>query len=118
MTEAIFVPDGDSFIPTEHAAGPWDPAALHGGAPAALMARAIEAVEPELGMFVSRLTAEFMRPVPMAPLSLATTVIRPGKKVQLVRAWLTADGTLVATATALRIRHTPIEVPTVEEEPA
>ncbi|HXA41305.1 MAG TPA: thioesterase family protein [Candidatus Solibacter sp.] len=118
MTEAIFVPDGDSFIPTEHAAGPWDPGALHGGAPAALMARAIEAVEPELGMFVSRLTAEFMRPVPMAPLRLATEVIRPGKKVQLVQASLTAGGTLVATATALRIRQAPIEVAAGEEEPA
>src|SRR5258708_13275551 len=59
-----------------------------------------------------------MRPVPMAPLRLATAVIRPGKKVQLVEASLTAGLTLVATATALRIRQAPIEVPTGEDEPA
>jgi len=117
MIEAIFVHDGDFFIPTEHAGGPWDPAALHGGAPAALMARAIEAVQPELGMFVSRITAEFMRPVPMAPLRLATEVIRPGRKVQLVQASLTADGTEVARATALRIRQAAIDVDVDDGEP-
>ncbi len=118
MTEAIFVPDGDTFMPTEHAGGPWDAAALHGGAPAALMARAIEAVEPELGMFVSRLTAEFMRPVPMSPLRLATEVIRPGKKVQLIQASLSAGGIEVARATALRIRQAVGDFPAGEEEPA
>ena len=117
MEDAVFIPDGDVFTPTEHAGGPWDPRALHGGAPAALMARAIEAVEPDLDMFVSRITAEFMRPVPMAPLKLTTEVIRPGKKVQLVQASLTADGQEVARATALRIRQVEIDVPARVEGP-
>jgi hypothetical protein len=117
MQDAVFIPDGDVFTPTEHAGGPWDPRALHGGAPAALMARAIEAVEPGLDMFVSRITAEFMRPVPMAPLKLTTEVIRPGKKVQLVQASLTADGQEVARATALRIRQVEIDVPPRVEGP-
>src|SRR5258708_8042997 len=107
MTEAIFVPDGLSFIPTEHAGGPWDPAALHGGAPAALMARAIEAVQPELGMFVSRITAEVMRPVPMAPLRPPTAVTRPGRTVRLFPASLTPPRTLVTTAPPQRTRHPP-----------
>ena len=34
------------YEPTEHARGPWDPRALHGGAPAALIARAFERLEP------------------------------------------------------------------------
>ena len=32
MTDSIFVADGGMFMPTEHARGPWDPGALHGGA--------------------------------------------------------------------------------------
>ena len=116
MTEAVFVPDGDAFIPTEHATGPWDPGALHGGAPAALMARAIEAVDPERSMFVSRLTAEFMRPVPMAPLRLETVILRPGKKVQLIQVSLTAAGTEGARATGLRIRQAEIDVPDAAAE--
>lgn len=111
MAEAVFVEDGDSYIPTEHAAGPWDPNALHGGAPAALMARALEAVDPGLDMFVSRLTVEFMRPVPMAPLRLRTAVIRPGRRVQLVQASLEAGAQEVARATALRIRQLNVDLP-------
>jgi hypothetical protein len=117
MEEAVFIPDGEFFVPTEHAGGPWDARALHGGAPAALMARAIEAVEPELDMFVSRITAEFMRPVPMAPLRLTTQIIRPGKKVQLVQASVQADGQEVARATALRIRQVELEVPPPADVP-
>jgi hypothetical protein len=52
MSESVFLADGrrrpgrERFIPTEHARGPWDPQALHGGAPAALMTTAFERVEP------------------------------------------------------------------------
>jgi hypothetical protein len=46
MSESIFLTDGELFTPTEHARGPWDPRALHGGAPAALMAAAFERMEP------------------------------------------------------------------------
>jgi acyl-CoA thioesterase len=117
MDEAVFIPDGDAFMPTEHAGGPWDPRALHGGAPAALMARAIEALDPGLDMFVSRITNEFLRPVPMAPLHLTTEVIRPGKKVRLIQASLTAGGEEVARATALCIRQADVDVPVTPEGP-
>jgi len=111
VADAVFVPDGDAFVPTENAAGPWDPNALHGGAPAALMARALEAVDPGIDMFVSRLTVEFMRPVPMAPLHLKTAVIRPGRRVQLLQASLESGGQEVARATALRIRQLEVDLP-------
>jgi Thioesterase-like superfamily len=111
MAEAVFVQDGDAYLPTENAAGPWDPNALHGGAPAALMARALEAFDPGVEMFVSRLTVEFMRPVPMAPLRLRTALVRPGRRVQLLQASLEAGDQEVARATALRIRQLEVELP-------
>jgi hypothetical protein len=111
MGEAVFIQDGDTYVPTENAGGPWDPNALHGGAPAALMARALEAVDPGNDMFVSRLTVEFMRPVPMAPLRLRTAVIRPGRRVQLLQASLQAGEQEVARATALRIRQLEVDLP-------
>ena len=46
MGESIFTTDGGRFIPTEQARGPWDPQALHGGAPAALIVTALERHEP------------------------------------------------------------------------
>ena len=44
MSESIFWRDGERFIPTEPARGPWDPRALHGGAPAALLTAAFERI--------------------------------------------------------------------------
>jgi Thioesterase-like superfamily len=89
------------------ARGPWDPAALHGGAPAALMASAIETLEPGSELFVSRLTFEFLRPVPLAALALATRVVRPGRRAQLIEASLSADGVEVARAVGLRTVRAP-----------
>ncbi|MCZ7576472.1 MAG: hypothetical protein M5U18_05260 [Dehalococcoidia bacterium] len=42
MPDAIFIREGDTFVPTELARSPWGPQLLHGGPPAGLLARAIE----------------------------------------------------------------------------
>ena len=46
MTAALFTPDADGFVSAPMARGPWDERMMHGGAPSALLARAVEAVEP------------------------------------------------------------------------
>ena len=66
MPDPLFLTDGDGFAPTAHARGPWDPMALHGGAPSALLADAFERHEPGSGLAVARLNFELLRPVPMA----------------------------------------------------
>ncbi len=117
MGEAIYLPDSRTrFLPTELARGPWDPNAQHGGAPAALIARAVERVESVVPMDVVRLTYEFLRPVPLAPLDLATRVLRDGKRVQLVEATLLAAEQEVARATALRIRSDAVPAPAADPE--
>ena len=109
--DAIFHPDGGGFVATALARGPWDPNAQHGGAPSALLARAVERHEPEPAMQVARLTIELLRPVPLGRVSVQTRTVRPGKRVQLVEAGLFSAGTEVARATGLRIREKPVEVP-------
>jgi hypothetical protein len=118
VSEAIFLPDGpERYRPTELARGPWDPGAQHGGAPAALVARAIERIESAVPMDVVRVTYEFLRPVPLTPLELRTRVLRPGKRVQLVEATLHADEQEVVRATALRIRSDAVAAPHADAEP-
>jgi hypothetical protein len=68
--------------------GPWDPGAQHAGPPSALLARAIESP----GWFVGRITIEILRPVPLAPLTVAQRVLRPGRSVELVEAVLAEAG--------------------------
>jgi acyl-coenzyme A thioesterase PaaI-like protein len=124
MAESIFIPAGDGrFEPTEHARGPWDPRALHGGAPAALIARAFERMEPGTELAIARLGFEFLRPVPLAPLTLTTRIVRKGRRVQELAAELSADlgGTgaqeLICRASALRLRPVPDDLPSSGQAP-
>ena len=109
--DALFVPDGACFVPTELARGPWSPVALHGGPPAALVARCCERAEGGAGMRLVRLTVELVRPVPLAPLDVTTRLARPGKKVQLVEASVRAGDVEVLRAVALRIRRADLPLP-------
>lgn len=111
MSESIFVEQDGLFVPTEHARGPWDPQALHGGAPAALIASVFEQTQPGAELPFARLSFEFLRPIPMGPLHLQTSISRPGRRVQALEAVLSAEGTPVCRASALRIAATPEQLP-------
>lgn len=127
--KCLFVRDGERYLPTPLARGPWTPDATHGGPPAALLGRAIErfeegvpasasnsdhprgTVRPSGPMFVSRITLELLRPVPFTPLELRVRCVRPGRKVQLIEASLHTDKHEVARAVGLRIRKQDIQLP-------
>ena len=112
MSDAIYHPDGPSrFAPTELARGPWDPNAQHGGAPAALLAGTLEQVDSDAPMAIKRITYEFLRPIPLAPIEVRTRLTRPGRRVQLLEATLHAGDDEVARAVALRIRSDAIAAP-------
>jgi hypothetical protein len=120
---ALFERDGERIVPTPLARGPWDPNALHGGAPSALFAWACERHDPGPASFVARITVELMRPVPLAPLVLHVRTMRPGRKVQWLEASLVdADEREVAHATTLRLRSDDVDTagavhPTIELPP-
>ncbi len=106
----IFTRAGDRFVPTPHAVGPWDPAELHGGAPAALVVRALRELAPELQL--ARCTFDFLGPVPLAPLTVTATVLKPGRRFRVAEAELSAGGrpALMARAVLLR-RGEPMALP-------
>lgn len=117
MDEALYLPDGSARVaPTDLARGPWDPGAQHGGAPAALLAGALEQLDGDGPMAIVRITYEFLRPVPLTPLTLRTRVLRPGRRVQLLEASLHAGEDEVVQARALRIRRD--DVPATAPRPA
>ncbi len=123
MSDSVFRADGRSatarsrrpgredFLPTEHARGPWDKRALHGGAPAALITAAFERMEPGAELRIARLGFEFLRPIPLGPLSLSTRIVRPGRRVQELTAQLHSGGELVCRASAMRVREVPSGLP-------
>lgn len=114
MTESIFIADGDRFVPTEQARGPWDPRAAHGGAPAALITSAFERMLGDGGsvgaqLRIGRLSFEFLRPIPLAPLTLCTRVVRPGRRVQELAAELLHGEETIVRASAVGVTAVPEE---------
>lgn len=111
MSESFYVPLGDgTFRSTQWTTGPWGPDAQHGGPPSALLGGALEAVAPG-GAHVVRVTAEILRPVPLADLRVHAEVVRPGRSVTLLEAELAAAGEPVMRARAWAIRTTELDLP-------
>ncbi len=110
---SFFTPNGDVWQSTLLTSGPWSPEFQHAGPPSALLARAIEQALPaEMAFMVARMTVEIMKPIPVAPLRVAAQPLRAGRKVQWLAAELsTAEGALLAKASALCIRTADVPVP-------
>ncbi|HEX7792493.1 MAG TPA: thioesterase family protein [Afipia sp.] len=109
--EAVFRVEGNRVVTSEHAAGPWDPSMQHGGAPSALIVWAAERIPSPQPMHVARLTVDLMRPVPVAPLTIETEVVREGRKIQLCAVRLFANGVEVVRGTVLKVRTQAVTLP-------
>jgi hypothetical protein len=103
-TAPVFERSDGRFVATDLGRGPWDPRALHGGAPAALLIREFERLPSADGLLLSRVTYEFMRPVPVGPLEVHAEVVRPGRRVQLLEGSVAAGGIEVVRARALQVQ--------------
>jgi hypothetical protein len=108
---AIYRVDGDRVLTSPDAAGPWDGSMQHGSAPAALVVWAAEAIPTREPMQIARVTIDLMRPVPVAPLTFKTEVLREGRKIQLCAVRLFAGDALVVGATILKIKMQALNLP-------
>src|SRR3954471_5437436 len=104
MSDAFFVRDGDRYLPTELTRGPWSPDAQHGGPPAALLGTRMEGTERRDDMMVVRAAFEMLKPVPLAPLTVATRLVNAGRSVQTVAGTIEAGGEEILRGQLMRIR--------------
>ena len=109
--EAIFRVDGNDVDTSPYAAGPWHPSMQHGSPPAALVVWAAEKIPTQVAMRVARVTVDLMRPVPVAPLTIESEVLREGRKIQLCAVRLLAQGVVVVSASVLKIKMQANELP-------
>jgi hypothetical protein len=109
--DAIYRVDGNRVVTSPDAAGPWDPGMQHGSAPAALVVWAAEAIPTRVPMRIARVTVDLMRPVPVAPLTLESEVLREGRKIQLCAIRLLAGDVVVVGATVLKIKMQALSLP-------
>ncbi len=112
MPAAFYVRDGERWLATELTRGPWSSALQHGGPPAAVLAGAIESFGDDASRFiVTRLTFEFLRPIPIAAFTVRCEPVRLGNRAQRIDATLVHDGVDVARAHGLRVRTTGVPLP-------
>lgn len=78
----------ETFVPHPSTAGPWDPGAQHGGPPAALLGRALEGLAQDRPRVLGRFTMDLLGPVPVSPVTVSASVVRPGRSVSLAVAEL------------------------------
>lgn len=117
---------------------PWDPEAQHGGPPSALLAREVERVAGQGGrgggppqesgqgggppeqsgaLRIARFSVDFLGPIPRAEVAVEARILRPGRRVQLVEATMSAGERRVAVARVWRYGHGHTTTP-VSEHPA
>jgi len=111
LMDAIYRVDGNRVLTSAEAAGPWDAGMQHGSAPAALVVWAAEAMTTREPMRIARVTVDLMRPVPVAPLTLETEVLREGRKIQLCAVRLRHEDVVVVSATILKVKIQPVQLP-------
>ena len=103
MAEAFFRVDGPRLVPSAEARSPWSDQMLHGRLLAALAARAAEA-RTSHEMVPVRLTCDLFRAAPIEPLTVASDVVRDGRRVRSLEVRMECAGVEVARAAVLMLR--------------
>jgi Thioesterase-like superfamily len=90
LPASLYVPADGGYEATALTIGPWEPKLQHAGPPAALLLREAESASGIDGGQTVRLAYDIFAPVPVGPVQVATSVVRPGRRIELVEAVLTA----------------------------
>lgn len=126
MPGCFFVSDGEYYVPTPLARGPWGPS-LSGNYIGGLLGRAVEQEVDDVDLQPARLTVDLFRPVALRPLQVESSAVREGRRLRVVDAVMTQNDVMVARASALFLRRsehtankvwtTPVAMPAVPAEP-
>ncbi|GAA4086633.1 acyl-CoA thioesterase domain-containing protein [Nonomuraea soli] len=101
---AFFTLKAGELVPAPHARGPWSPDMLHGRLLGGLAARAVdEHTEP--GFRAARLTVDLFRNSPLLPLTVASTVVRDGRRIRVVDVEIGSAHGKVARASAVLLKE-------------
>ncbi|BBZ16720.1 thioesterase family protein [Mycolicibacterium gadium] len=84
--------DGDFsvFESTDGTRSNWDPEIQHGSPPLALMTKLIEESAADTGLRIGRLTLDILGAIPVAAVKVRAWVERPGKRISLMMAEMSA----------------------------
>lgn len=104
MSLAMFTLEDDELVPTHIARSMWSHDQMHGVAVSGALARALELRLAEVGrdeLQPARYTVDLFQPAKMAPCTVATEVVREGRRICLIDAFLLQEGERVARASCI-----------------
>jgi acyl-CoA thioesterase superfamily protein len=104
LPPAYFLRDGDTFVPTSMAQGPWG-SSISGNFVGGLLGHAIESAVSDPDLQPARLTVDLLRPAAMEPARVRTSVVREGRRLTLVDAEVIQADKVVSRASAVLLRR-------------
>lgn len=116
--EAFFTRDGDRYVPSDEARGPWNRDSLHGRVIAGLFARAVEQAHGDEALHPARMTIDLFRMPPFAPLEVTTGLVRDGNRIRVVDGSVMANGVEIARGSTVMLRRTDQPEGTVWSPPS
>jgi hypothetical protein len=103
---------------TVHAQGAWNPHEQHMAPVSGILAHALERFAPREGMRTARISFDIFGMIPDGEFDIITTMVRPGRTIELVQAELVSGGRTAVRATAWRLQQTDTsEVAAIEDAP-
>lgn len=109
---------GNRYESTIHAQGAWNEHEQHMAPVSGIMIHALEQFQPREDMRLVRINFDILGMIPSGEFTIETTVLRPGRTIELVQAELVAGGRTAVRATAWRLqRNDTAAVAAVEEAP-
>ncbi len=106
------------FAATVHAQGAWNPHEQHMGPVSGILAHSLERFRPRDDLRMARISYDILGLIPDGEFNVVTTMVRPGRTIELVRAELVSGGRTAVMATAWRLQRTDTSaIAGFEDEP-
>jgi len=102
---------------TIHAQGAWNPREQHMAPVSGLLAHCLERFLPRPELRIARISFDILGLIPGGGFEVVTTMLRPGRTIELVQAEMVAEGRTAVRATAWRLQRSDTSaIAAVEDE--
>jgi hypothetical protein len=112
---ALFDRDGATLLPTTLCRGPWDHGYLHGSPVCGALGWTLEQAHTDETLVLARATIEIRSMVPLEPLRTQWTIVKPGRRAQVIEATLTNGRGVVARVASQWVTYRPSGAPPVAQ---
>ena len=101
-----------------HAQGAWNPHEQHMAPVSGILAHCLELFQPRPELRMARLSFDILGLIPDGEFSVVTSMLRPGRTIELIQAELVSGGRTAVRATAWRLQRSDTSaVAAIEDAP-